>query len=271
MYNCTPNLPLDVRVSILQEFAASMMLSGHTESFREYILTAVLRKYEKDLKEHNEGTKPLYRKKADRTKNTSQAKPKTAWLEEIGHNNLLVIPNTPGGKLLRRIKQKLYNIDEPEGIKTLIREDGGIAGKQLLCKSDPFPLRNCSDRTCMMCSSGNVTQARCRVSNVSYDIKCKSCRKVYIGTTSRNCRVRGREHASCRTSTINKHATSCHSTDGENQYQMKVVRQFRDPLTRQVNEAVRISRAMRGRKEILNERKEFNVLRLVQLSAEYDQ
>ena len=270
MYNCTPNLPLAMRANVLQEFAASMMLSGHSESFREYVLTAVMRKYEKDLQAYNEGAKPLYRKKSDRTDNSVQTKSKTAWLEKVGHNNLMVIPNTPGSKLLKHIKQKLQNIDEPEGIKTLFREDGGIAGKQLLCRSDPFPRRNCSDTMCMMCSSGNDTLAKCRVSNVNYEIECKCCNKVYIGTTSRNCRVRGKEHASNGTSTINKHAAFCHPTDRGNQYEMRIVRHFNDPLTRQVHEAVKISRAVKERRGILNEKKEFNVLRLVQLSAEYD-
>ena len=51
-------------------------------------------------------------------------------------------------------------------------------------------------------------------------------------------------------------------------YEMKVTGRFRDPMTRQVNEAVKISKAFRSHQELLNERKEFNILRLVALSAE---
>ena len=109
------------------------------------------------------------------------------------------------------------------------------------------------------------------MSGVGYTITCKKCNRVYVGTTSRNCKTRSKEHLMKRNSTINRHVATQHpENNGEvaDMYEMKVTGRFRDPMTRQVNEAVKISKAFRSHQELLNERKEFNILRLVALSAE---
>ena len=278
LYNCSPSLPWSVKSNIMQDFAVSMMMSGHSESFRSYIIEAAVSKYDRDLRAYIEGVRPLYRAKGERQPNNRNARSKTAWLENVGCNNLLVIPSTPESKLLKLVQHSLRNMEEPEGVKTLIREDNGVSGKQLLCKSDPFPQRSCRDVYCMVCSSSdnNSGGATCRLSNVGYDIKCKHCDGLYIGMTSRNCRTRSREHLHNSNSTICKHASRCHPQDSQNRsdvasgYEMKVIRRFKDPMTRQVNEAVRISRAIKMKKQLLNERKEFNVLHLIKVSADYD-
>ena len=279
LYNCSPNLPWSVKSEIMQDFAVSMMKSGHSESFRSYVIEAVVSKYDRDLRAYCEGIKPLYRAKGERPPNKPNARSKTAWLENVGCNNMLVIPSTPGSKLLKLLQHSLRNMEEPEGVKTLIREDYGVSGKLLLCKSDPFPQRSCGGAYCMVCtSSGNNSGgATCRLSNVGYDIKCKHCDGVYIGMTSRNCRTRSREHLRNSNSTICKHAGRCHPRESQDRsdvasgYEMKVVRRFKDPMTRQVNEAVRICRAVKMKKRLLNEKKEFNVLHLIKVSAGYDE
>ena len=54
-------------------------------------------------------------------------------------------------------------------------------------------------------------------------------------------------------------------------YKMEVTGRFKDAMSRQVDEAVKISRAVRRQEDILNEKKEFSVLRLVALSANYEE
>ena len=266
--------PEETKVKILEEFAMSMKCSGHRESFRQNIVKAVVCKYTDDLKAHMEGTRPLYRAKQERRSRPKYQRSKVSWLHKMGYNNLLMLPATPNSKLLKEVNSKLHNMDEPEKIKTYITEDYGVASKQMLCRSDPFPRRRCGDSMCLMCKNSDDAGTKCHVSNVGYKISCKVCHKVYIGTTSRNCKTRSAEHLKKRNSTINRHATVQHPgsrTEVADMYKMEVTGRFKDAMSRQVDEAVKISRAVRRQEDILNEKKEFSVLRLVALSANYEE
>ena len=270
MYNCSPGLPEEDKARILEEFAMCMKVSGHSESFRGNVVKAVIDKYTKDLNDHMEGRKPLYRCKQERNIKLKNRQSKVSWLGKMGYNNMLVLPSTPGSELLKRVNRKLRNMEEPKEIKTYIKEDYGVASKQLISKSDPFPKQECGNRLCMACTGGDNGGAKCQRSNVCYSIVCKMCHKEYIGTTARNCSTRSVEHLRKRDSAINKHIANNHPENQEevvNQYSMKMTGCYKDAMTRQVTEAVKISRAVKMRKELLNERKEFSVLRLVKLSA----
>ena len=271
MYNCSPHLAEEEKAKILEEFGMSMKVSGHRESFRRNILRAVVDKYTKDLMAHQAGTSPIYRSKQERGVQLMRQRSKVEWLRKIGYNNLLVLPATPKSSLLKRVTNKLRNMEEPKGIRTYITEDYGIAGKQLLCRSDPFPRRRCGDNLCMACRNSGINGSRCQLSSVGYSITCRICSKEYIGTTSRNCKTRSIEHLKKGNSTINRHVATQHPeklNEVADQYDMRVTGRFKDPLTRQVSEAVKINRAVRAGRELLNEKKEFGVLRLVSLSAE---
>ena len=70
---------------------------------------------------------------------------------------------------------------------------------------------------------------------------------TYIGETSKNAYVRGKKHLEnyqykLQNSALYKHAQSDHQGSMNVNYSMKVKSKFRDTLTRQVNEGVRISR-----------------------------
>ena len=240
LYNCSPDLPVDEKAKTLGEFAMSMKISGHTQSFRSYIIKAVVNKYINELQAHRNRTKPLYRTKQERARQTHQTKSKASWLEKMGYNNLLVLPSTPRSKLAKMVTNKLRNIEEPDNIKTYIMEDYGLASKQLVSRSNQFPKPRCGDALCIMCNeneqNSETQRTKCLISNVGYSITCKSCNSEYIGTTSRNCRTRSREHISKRDSAINKHVIEKHPEDHRRpveQYNMRVTRRFRDPVNRQ--------------------------------------
>ena len=83
---------------------------------------------------------------------------------------------------------------------------------------------------------------------------------VYEGETARSARVRGSEHFNgFKNDRIDNALYKHKHNDHENEdmkFSMKITQKFRDPLSRQANEAVRIS----GRKksELLNSKNEFN-------------
>ena len=84
--------------------------------------------------------------------------------------------------------------------------------------------------------------------------------KVYEGETSRSARLRGLEHVSSykkkhEDSVLYKHKQLEHA-DEDVDYTMEITGVFKDALTRQADEAVRIY--SRKNEELLNSKSEFN-------------
>ena len=93
-------------------------------------------------------------------------------------------------------------------------------------------------------------------------MKCKKndTVRVYEGETGRSARVRGAEHLKqlqneSERSALYKHKTTDHPKE-EVKFKMEITGQFKDALTRQANEAVRIS--SRPGYQVLNSKSEFN-------------
>ena len=93
---------------------------------------------------------------------------------------------------------------------------------------------------------------------------CETCEekglpRIYEGETSRSARTRATEHMrdfnkGNLDSAMFKHRQNEHEGE-EMKFRMEITKKFRDPLTRQANEAVRISG--RNKEELLNSKNEF--------------
>ena len=105
----------------------------------------------------------------------------------------------------------------------------------------------------------------CNTNNVGYRWQCMTCMekdtvKVYEGETSRSARLRGAEHVAqlerrSEKSVLFKHKMSAHQNEHV-KFKMEITGQFKDALTRQANEAVRISNT--ANHQLLNSKSEFN-------------
>ena len=156
-------------------------------------------------------------------------------------------------------------------------EGGGVKMSNILVQKNPFPSEKCERKKCIICSTkiGNKNQVPCNSSNVGYQLACETCgsrgiEKVYEGETSRSARVRGAEHLSNfkgrrEDSALHKHKEREHKNE-EMEFSMRITRRFKDPLSRQANEAVRISE--RGKNEILNSKNEFHHPPIARISVE---
>ena len=101
---------------------------------------------------------------------------------------------------------------------------------------------------------------------MGYKWTCKNCERakklsVYEGETSRSGRLRGKEHLKDlekkrEKSVLYKHKLLEHPNEEEVDFKMEVTGVFKDALTRQANEAVRIS--SRGTTETMNSKGQFN-------------
>ena len=111
------------------------------------------------------------------------------------------------------------------------------------------------------------------MSGICYDIKCKACQDaIYFGESHRNLYTRGKEHENKlrrkeENSFMLKHQQERHNGDPV-EFQMKVIKSFRDPLSRQVTEAMLIKN---HRGELLNSKSEFYQPPLVRIRSEITQ
>ena len=120
---------------------------------------------------------------------------------------------------------------------------------------------------CLICKSTvQENPAKwCNTNNVGYKLFCETCQnkgviREYEGETARSARLRGGEHyrdflKENQGSVLYKHQQLEH--EGEQiEVGMKITKTFKDPLTRQANEAVRINNGISG--QLLNSKNEFN-------------
>ena len=109
----------------------------------------------------------------------------------------------------------------------------------------------------------------CHKNSICYEVKCKVCENSYFGETSRNLYTRGREHVKKLekkdvSSFMQKHQNEVHNGEPV-QFEMRVVKSFKDPLSRQITEAVLIKNAGAG---VLNSKAEFHQPPLVTIRSE---
>ena len=282
--NTKVELGRETQIKHLNNYMLKLKNSGYSVKYRTEILDSALKAFEQMLKEDKEGTKPLFRNKEWNKEERSKAKnnQKLNWYKGCGKNEIeyktvLFVPVTKGGKLVKELKQREEEVNKFSKERIKIVEGGGIQMKNLLVKKNPFPITKCDRKKCIICES-NVTgkmKIPCNSSNVGYKLICDTCsdkgkNKVYEGETARSARIRGSEHFNGfkndrMDNALYKHKHNDHENE-EMKFSMKITQRFRDPLSRQANEAVRIS--SRKKDELLNSKNEFNHPPIARISVE---
>ena len=223
------------------------------------------------IEDDRAGKKPLFRDpnwNKEKRKKEKEEKVRN-WYKsskKIEYKSVLFVPVTKGGTLAKELQKREEEINRFSKDRIKIVEDGGVKLKDLLVKKDPFPNPKCGKR-CLVCDS-EVKESLglpCNSNNVGYQLNCDTCSDrgktmVYEGETSRSARIRGNEHSKDlekkrKNSVLYKHKEIEHKEE-EMKFSMKISKKFKDPLTRQANEAVRISG--RRKNELMNSKTEFN-------------
>ena len=144
--------------------------------------------------------------------------------------------------------------------------------RNVLGSKNPFKKEKFIQKTCPLCNSSTFIETNkddikiaCNTHNVGYKWVCLTCQdkwvlRVYEGETGRSARTRGAEHVKDlekkkQTGVLYKHKLSEHKNENV-KFQMQITNQFKDALTRQANEAVRIS--YNPSANSLNSKSEFN-------------
>ena len=267
-------MPWGTKANYLQDYVIRMFHAGYTEKFREDVIRQAIARYDGMLAADRDGKHPMYRDRDWFRQEQREDKPrkKTTWLTKGGFDTVIMCPATPNGELARIFQNVVDSNQGPVKIK--IQENGGKAVKSILQNKNPNKQKGCSSTDCLACKNGRGKGGQCRKNSVGYILVCDICggdEVCYVGETGQNIYTRGLKHTADyrtkhRDSSLWKHAQSAHGGSVDVSFSMKVVDYFRDPLSRQVNEAVRINRCEAGTQ--LNSKSEWHGPATVRLVAE---
>ena len=293
--NTNVQLGEEVQKKHLNNYMLKLKNSGHSLKYRKEILDSALNGFEKMLIEDRNGTKPLFRNRNWNLneRNDLKNRKKTNWFNnhkkklenksEIVYKSVLFVPPTPRGELAKQLKQREAELNKNSIERIKIVEKSGLKMEDNLVKKDPFPDEKCVGirlEKCMVCTSAGNSNPKisCRKNNVGYSLQCHTCEErnleqVYEGETSRSAWLRGAEHLmgyknKDPKNVIFKHKQSDHKNE-EMVMKMTVRNSFKDALTRQSNEAVRINR--RENKTLLNSKCEMNHPPVARITVEKKQ
>ena len=262
----------------LNQFMVKVKNSGYDAKFRMEILKSILKAFDKMVEDDENDVKPLYRCKDWNAEERAllKAKKKFNWWNtdksKIQFKSVLFVTPTPGGVLLKALQKREEELNKNDDERVKMVEKGGIKMKDMLGSKDPFEKSNCSEKSCPLCTKSDLIdinsddiKIQCNTNNVGYRWVCQTCKdrnknKYYEGETGRSARIRGAEHLkdfekNREKSVLLKHKLTDHPHENF-KYKMEITKKFRDSLTRQANEAVRIF--SRPPNEILNSKSKFN-------------
>ena len=147
-------------------------------------------------------------------------------------------------------------------------EQTGVSLDKLFQKSDTFQEKSCLSIEGVVCDGKGI---QCRDEGEGYQGICKKCKSQnfkseYVGETGKNAYTRGKQHmqgikGKNEKNAFYKHWKNFHEIPGEpkssrlENYEFKVVKTFQDPLSRQINEMVRMTH-FNG--HLLNSKAEWN-------------
>ena len=256
----------------LNDYMIRMKKAGYHEKYRRDALVNAINVYEMKVARSDAGEVPLNRgrkyKVIERRK--EKISKKRNWNKRSGKGACgppIIVPSTPNSELAKMLKEIA---DQEPNAKQRFRiiEKGGPTIERSLMKPNPIGKEGCDKSDCIVCKQGGKL---CHKGNVCYMMECKveGCDAGYDGETHRNAYTRGAEHMKKyekkdESSFIFKHQRDKHNSEPAN-FGMRVVGSFKDPLSRQVTEAVMIKN---HQGTLLNSKAEFHQPSLVRVRQE---
>ena len=275
--NTKKELGHEIQKKYLDIFMLKLKNSGYFQKFRTEILDSTLKAFEKMVDEDIKGIKPMYRDRDwnfEERQKSKMDKKKNWWNSKnakISYTSVVFVTPTPGEILVKQLSQRERELNKNSKERVKFVERGGMKIGDILGTKKPLKTPKCVQKQCPMCTNSTYILSNsdgkipCNTNNVGYRWRCWTCKekntvKVYEGETGRSARVRGLEHVKelekkKKSSVLLKHIENDHP-DEEVKFKMEITKKFKDPLSRQANEAVRIFN--RSNSQLLNSKAEFN-------------
>ena len=221
--------------------------------------------------------------------NTRKQKPKLGSKDPptIG---VMFVDQTMGGVLAKRLQEVEDRLAGVTGYRIRMVESAGTQLRRLLPNTNPWAGGDCGRERCYTCNQGGEKREDCKRRNILYESSCTVCNPeiegkkvkkkmndvngVYVGESARSIFERAQEHWADRVgqkedSHMVKHWLSDHADLPEPPpFHIKVVSSFKDSMTRQISESVRIDLRGGG---VLNSRTEYSRCRLPRLVIDMEE
>ena len=135
--NCSPETLWSEKAKYLTEFALELKTAGHVERFRKVILEKAVARYQRELVEHMEGKKDLYRSREERLRQLEERGGRAErddWFKGGSRKctAVLKVPMTTDGELKKTIDQVIQKTRAPTGVNTRTQKAGGRSTKACL-------------------------------------------------------------------------------------------------------------------------------------------
>ena len=275
--NCSEDIPWHKIEEHLTDFSLRMKLSGYNENYRYNIINSSITGWKRQKEQDRNGSRPMYREKSwNRLQRKREKERKVAHWYRDGQSDRydfpIFCPCTPNGELLNRWRNIADDIKKQseDRIRPKIIEQCGTSLKSILCKPSPRE-SNCNDHECRVCACEDNKGLECRKTSkggIGYEIQCMECnengkRSLYHGETSRTLYTRVKEHFHQGRDTANesrpllKHIM-LHHPGKRVKFNIKKTGSFQDPLSRQVNEGVRINNSNADPGYLMNSKAEYH-------------
>ena len=271
----------------LSNYMLKLKMAGYNHQFRAEIIKSAKHAFSLQLKSAADGEKPLYRDK-NRIFEDKKARGKQLynWWNRKGssvhkYDTVVFVPPTPGSQLAKMMQRKEAAINSSGDSRIKIIERGGIKLKHLITSRNPFPPAPCYRKTCPVCKETTFTEpvdlrssnVPCSKMGVTYQYTCLTCKANgvtarYEGESGRPFINRATEHIrglrkDNKSNPMVKHQKQDHKSKTV-KFKIDVNQTFKDPLSRQAREGVRISNPADSAK-IFNSKSEFNHPRIARI------
>ena len=276
MRNHSTGLESQAVKGCMVKWAMKLRRSGYPASFRHQVITAAIGRYRRLVRDEENGVRPIHRPREWKRKERRLAKQnkRSNWHSKgSGLVSAPLIVDPVPGNMLDKMRSVCSKFEESHGIRVQVCPR---AGKSVKLDAKPEPLRKlgCERQDCLPCQSSGSRKGDCEKNSITYTITCETCKlegkkTTYEGETGRNAFSRGVElqqglHQKSDQSALWKHCVLQHSSQ-EAEFSMVVVQCHSSCISRQVHEAVRISRT--DAEIILNSKSEFHQAPLIRVVA----
>ena len=252
--SCSVDLDWDLKAAHLNKFSWQMKISGYPEGYRRSVISGAVQRYQEMVKTEQEGGTPLFRSRKVilNKKESKKGRCSASWFLQGDVRQIVMLPATPGSKLVQEVRKEIGNIRGPDKGVTKVIERGGKPVTAGLIKKNPFPRDRCDfDEPRCIVGAGCSTVGAC------YEINCKLCegesgdsgapnprRHKYIGQSGTTIHRRMLSHISKKDSVISRHQGEYHQGAKETKEMvMKVTKVTRGVLERLVSEGLQIAKA----------------------------
>ena len=202
------------------------------------------------------------------------------------------IDNIKNGILVKRMQEGEVEIGGRTDFRVRMAEAAGTPLSLILTNNNPWGNMDCERQDCVPCGQPDEKRIDCKKRNIMYESYCTVCnpeeakrgkmdeitflkagRGIYVGESARSLYERTKEHMADRVGLKEeshqvKHWLTEHRELQEPPpFKYRLVRTFKDPMSRQLSEAVRIE--LRG-EGILNSKAEFNRCKVPRLKIDLE-